>query len=119
MTTNKQDDPMISQIKQELDAGLDQLDPAIAARLRAGRNKAMAQATKEPSSVWAFLRPQRLAGFATAIMLLILVSHWHPSRPGMPENRIDEMELLAQQGSLDMYKDMDFYAWLAKTDETH
>lgn len=119
MTTNKQDDPMISQIKQELDAGLDQLDPAIAARLRAGRNKAMAQATKEPSSVWAFLRPQRLAGFATAIMLLILLSHWHPSRPDMPENRIDEMELLAQQGSLDMYKDMDFYAWLAKSDETH
>ncbi|MPN51558.1 hypothetical protein SDC9_199206 [bioreactor metagenome] len=52
-------------------------------------------------------------------MLLILISHWHPSRPDMPENRIDEMELLAQQGSLDMYKDMDFYAWLAKTDETH
>ena len=119
MTPHKQDDPMINQIKQELDAGLNQLNPAITARLREGRRKAVAQATKEPSFIWAFLRPQRLAGFATAIMLLILISHWHPVRPNMQENRMEEMELMAQQGNLDMYKDLDFYRWLAKTNETH
>ena len=119
MNNTGQNEQNSTQIKTVLDAGLEHLDPSISTRLREGRIKALEQATPKPFAAWTFLRPQRLAGFATAIMLLILISHWHPSRPGMPENRMEEMELLAQQGSLDMYKDMDFYAWLAKTDETH
>ena len=59
------------------------------------------------------------AGFATAAVLLVMVMNWHPSHPAAPENRLEELELVAQQGSLEMYKDLDFYRWLAKNDAAH
>lgn len=117
MTRQKQDDPLTRQIKQELDAGLDRLDPAIAARLQESRSKALEQTTRRPFWEWLLGHPRQLAGFATAALLLVLVVHWNPLHPVTPENRIEEMELVAQQGSLDMYKDLDFYAWLAKADQ--
>jgi hypothetical protein len=119
MTTHKQNDPMISRIKQELDAGLDQLDPSITSRLREGRSKALEQTVHKPFWERLFVHPRQLAGFATAAALLVMVMYWHPSRSVLPDNRVEEMELLAQQGSLDMYQDLDFYAWLATTNETH
>ena len=48
MTPDTQDDPIISQIKQELNNGLDQLDPAISNRLREGRVKALEQIQPKP-----------------------------------------------------------------------
>lgn len=107
------------QIKAALDAGLEQLDPSITARLREGRLKALEQATRPTFVQWLSGHPRQLAGFATAAVLLVMVMNWHPSRPGMPENRLEELELVAQQGSLEMYKDLDFYRWLAKNDAAH
>lgn len=116
MTPDTQDDPIISQIKQELNNGLDQLDPAISNRLREGRIKALEQIQPKPFWERLFIHPGQLAGFATAVVLLVIVLHWRPSGPVLSENRVEELELVAQQGSLEMYKELDFYLWLAKNE---
>lgn len=113
---NEQD---TKQIKAILDAGLEQIDPSITARLREGRLKALEQATRPPFVQWLLGHPRQLAGFATAAVLLVMVMSWYPSRPPMPEFQAEEMELAAQQGSLEMYKDLEFYRWLAQNNAAH
>lgn len=108
------------QIKAVLDAGLGQLDPSITARLREGRLKALEQAERPPFVQRLLVgHPRQLAGFATAAVLLAMVLNWYPSRSPMPEFQAEEMEMAAQQGNLEMYKDLEFYRWLAQNDATH
>lgn len=116
MNSTGQNEQNSTQIKTVLDAGLEHLDPSISTRLRQGRIKALEQTQRKPFQTWFFMHPRQLIGIATAAILLLMVTNWRPLRPSQPENRVEELELVAQQGSLEMYKDLDFYRWLAKND---
>ncbi len=118
MNNDKGNEVLVRQIKDELDAGLDRLDPAISARLGEGRRTALAQPA---TSLFPGLFSQRLlplTGIATAAILVVAVSLWYAMRPTMPENRAEDIEVLTAQGNLDMYRDLDFYKWLASAHET-
>lgn len=118
MTEHSDDELFASRIKDELDAGLERMDPALAARLGQSRRRALGQPER---SFWPGLRPLRLlpiTGFATAMVMVAAVSLWYGTRPGMTDTRAEEIEMLATQGSLEMYRELDFYTWLAETHET-
>ena len=118
MNDNNGNENLFRQIKDELDAGLDRLDPSITNRLRESRRKAVAQPAKSLFPGFHFMRLLPLTGVATAVVLVTAVSLWHTTRPSMTENKAEEIEIMTAQGNLDMYRELDFYKWLAETHET-
>jgi hypothetical protein len=115
---NNGNENLFRQVKDELDAGLDRLDPSITNRLRESRRKAVAQPANSPFPGFHFMRLLPLTGVAMAIVLVMAVSLWYTMRPSMTENKTEDIEMLTAQGNLDMYRELDFYKWLAETNET-
>ncbi|NVN90176.1 MAG: hypothetical protein HXX11_06190 [Desulfuromonadales bacterium] len=109
---------LVSCVKDELNAGLEHMDPAIMARLVESRRRALAQPVRAFLPGLHFMRLLPITGLATAVVMVAAVSLWYVARPSMTDTRAEEIEMLATQGSLDMYRELDFYTWLAETHET-
>jgi hypothetical protein len=55
-------------------------------------------------------------GIATVCAMVVAVSIWYGTRQSLPTNDPEDVEILAAQDQLDLYKDLDFYSWLASAD---
>lgn len=117
MKHDHHDESFAGRVRNELNAGLERLDPAISARLAAFRHRAMTQCSGEAAPSFSFMRLASLTGVALVVVLVTVVSLWYGNYPSMSEYRAEEIEMLASQGSLDMYRDLEFYTWLADTHE--
>lgn len=109
---------LLGRIKAGLDDGLDRLDPGIVRRLGESRRTAVNQPERLRLPGLGAIRLVPFTGAATAVALLAALSLWYTGRPAGNDPKGDEVELMASQGNLEMYKDLDFYSWLAKNDET-
>lgn len=109
-------DPLVVTIKAALDTSLEQLDQPIVHRLRHIRRQAIVDGLP-PNRISAVFRYSlATAGIAAALVALVSVTTLrHTLAPTLPEDQAEELELLASQGSLDLYQNLDFYAWLAQT----
>ena len=113
MNENEQD--FIRQVHSGLDAGLEQLDPSVARRLQESRCSALEQAEKK---LFSMPRLVPAGAFATLAVAAVAVSIWFSMRPQtIPDRTADEIEVLTVQGNLEMYKDLEFFQWLAQTHE--
>ncbi len=96
-------------------ASLEQIDPAVEARLREARRRAVAS-----------LVPHRFAwhkrywavsvGAMTAVVIAIAGTFWwqqsvQPTTPFATGNN-EDMSIVLGNDNLDMYADLDFYSWL-------
>lgn len=106
--TDDKESRFIAAAKAALDHGTQQLDELTIARLRAARHKALAA------------RPRRRAwlatgGLATAtlgaalVAFLLFTPAVAPPVPGL-----EQLELLSENDSLELYRDLEFYRWLAE-----
>ena len=112
------DQRLLGRIKTGLDDGLERLDPAISRRLGESRRGAVNQPGRFRLPGLGALRLVPFTGTATAIAIMTVFTLWYAGRPANIDPRGDEVELVAAQGNLEMYKDLDFYSWLAKNDDT-
>lgn len=111
--TDDKEARFIAAAKAALDHSTQQLDELTIARLRAARHKALAA------------RPRRLAwlaagGLATAALTATLVAFllFTPA-VSPPVTGLEQFDLLSENDSLDLYRDLEFYRWLAEhTDAT-
>lgn len=118
MNDDQRDNLLPGDIKDRLDAGLDRLDPAIAARLRQSRRQAVSLAERR---LFLGLRMPRLApvaGFASAVAVVVALSLWYGGRPRLEAKGAEEIEVLTAQAPLEMYKDLELFRWLAESHET-
>jgi hypothetical protein len=104
-------------VRSSLDGDLDRLGPAVTQRLRESRQQAVELAEKKPFSLFALPRLAPIGGFATLAVVAMSVSLWFSLRPAAVPNKAEEIEVLMVQGNLDMYRDLEFFQWLAKTNE--
>lgn len=118
MTDRSRQHNQAAQVKVLLDQETAQLDPAITDQLRKSRQAAVATMAPPGTRWYGLSAAQRWPGYATALVLLLALSLWFGTRPTTSGPKTEELELLANQGSLEMYHDLDFYAWLARADET-
>ena len=117
MNDNEREQAFIKKVNQELDAGLDTLDPSITARLREARRQAVGISEKRPWGAFRFPRLLPLGGVTALAVLTLAVSLWlSTSSRTFPNRATDDLEVLTVQGNLDMYKDLEFYQWLAQSD---
>jgi hypothetical protein len=114
-------------VRTLLDESAEGLDAATLSRLNRARQGALAQARPRAARPW-FLP----AGMASACMLLLAVFAWHSYGPGAPSvspslselpftasasSTGGDIDLVSSDDSLELYQDLEFYAWLDAQDQ--
>jgi hypothetical protein len=106
--TDDKESRFIAVVKAELDRGTQQLDELTIARLRAARRNALE------------VRPHRFSwlaagGLATAALTATLVAFLlfvPPAAP--PVSGLEQFDLLSENDGLELYRDLEFFRWLAE-----
>ena len=118
MNHHEPEQEFLDKIKVRLDAGIEQMDPAISARLGECRRLALAEQVDRPPGWFQLPRLVPLAGFATLAVAVVAGSLWFSLRAPPATNQVaEEIEILTIGGKLEMYENLEFYQWLAKTNE--
>jgi len=119
MNDSERERAFLEKLRTRLDAGLEELDPAVIARLRESRRLALAEEHKGGCGWFSLPRLLPVGAFATLAVVALTASLWFPMRRHTLANRTtEEIEVLMVQGNLDMYRDLEFYEWLAQNSET-
>jgi len=119
MNDSEREHAFLEKLRTGLDAGLEELDPAVRARLRESRQLALAEVRKSGFGWFRLPRLLPIGAFATLAVVALTASLWFPMRQQTLANRTtEEIEVLTVQGNLDMYRDLEFYEWLAQKSET-
>ncbi|MBK6726808.1 MAG: hypothetical protein IPG63_06035 [Xanthomonadales bacterium] len=108
---DRDDDTWTQRIRSELETSARDLDAATLSRLNQARQQALqAAATPRPR---AWLWPTTLA---TAFSLALAIALWPqlvPEAVPVPTAALpDDFPMLAEGDGLELYEDLDFYAWL-------
>jgi hypothetical protein len=104
-------------VQSLLQTRAEQLDGATRSRLTQARYAALG-AIKEQSRMpkWYWLAPATAA--ATAMMVVFVTSQQPTTDPQVVAiEPVDEMEIVTAEDSLEFYRNVEFYAWLADMDE--
>jgi hypothetical protein len=99
----------------------EQLDGATSSRLTQARHAALAAAERRQSKTRYWLLPATGVA-AAAVIAVALTNHSvreseHMAATVADAAAIDDMEIVTADDSLEFYRDVDFYAWLAVIDE--
>jgi hypothetical protein len=112
MSKEQPQDDFIRKIVEQLACNEAEIQPDTAARLRGSRLKAL-ELVERPSSA---LIPRWLtfSGLATAVVLVVAVSLWTmvPKTAEIAMNP-EDMEVLTAPEQIDLFRDLEFYRWLA------
>jgi len=106
--TDDKESRFIAAAKAELERGTQQLDELTIARLRAARRSALAA------------RPRRVVwlaagGLATAALTATLVAFLQFTPAAAPPVAgFEQFDLLSENDSLELFRDLEFYRWLAE-----
>lgn len=113
------DRPLVDKVRLLLDESVAQTDPGIRLRLRRARQAALDAA--EEAVPWYVRIPRWVTagGLATAVVLLVSVSIWMTSgrqNSSVPTAQVEDVEILTGKEQLDLYRDLEFYEWLERSD---
>jgi len=106
----------LEKVKKELDAVAEDIDALTSARLQSVRMRALDEAERRKGVSFIIPRWMTAGGIATVCAVVVAVSIWFTTRQGLPTNHPEDVEILAAQEQLDLYKDLDFYKWLASAE---
>lgn len=100
------------QLRHSLQEAEEALSPEVIRALQQARNKAVAATGKRsgfgPAWGWAG---------GTAAVLLAVVLSLQPGSQGSPGSLLEDMAILAADEELELYQDLEFYDWLAETQQ--
>lgn len=107
MAEHDKDSPWLANVVQQLDASARDLDAATLSRLNRARQAALAEV--RPRRPWLLLAPM----LATAAALALAIGlAWRTPEPLPAEDPAQDFAMLAEGQDLDLYADLEFYAWL-------
>jgi len=108
-------------VRRELDGHADALDAATRSRLNRARQSALMEGAR-PRWSWS-ARPLRVWLPAGAAAALALALAFHPTmlerggqEPAVSAGAPDDLELIQEAESLELYEDQEFYAWLDESE---
>ncbi len=113
--SNENDQQLVDQVCENLDASIERIDAETRHRLVAAREKALAQRKPLLGFNWG---TAAFASIFTAALAVLIVTTQLPisSDNLLEEESIEAIELMAGQDTLDLYEELEFYAWLAEED---
>jgi hypothetical protein len=118
MSKEDREKAFLEKAKVILDESEEDLDTNILSGLRQARTRALQGEERREPRLWHWFPFPAAAGMATALVA-ILVAVFYITRPPVlePHKSMGDLEILASSDYLDLYEDLDFYAWLAKEKE--
>ena len=112
MNENEEDKRFLKQVKKTLDEGSSRLDPGIQSRLTQIRFKAMESKSSRWFPEWLYQPATQWASVACALLLVVLY-FGEPNKTQMGPG-LEDIDLLASADVLELYEELEFYAWLAE-----
>ena len=98
----------LKQLKKTLDE--DQLDAKIQSRITQIRYKALESKSNRLFPEWMYQPAAQWASVACALLLIVL----YFGEPGETQSGLEDIDLLASTDGLELYEELEFYAWLAE-----
>ena len=106
----------LAEIRAQLSASADELEPLTQARLRSARLRALDTLAASPTSTARRgLRPAwGITTLASLALGLLLWQGWQgdPPQPPLPSAEVSDFEIIVAEERLEFYQDLDFYLWL-------
>jgi hypothetical protein len=117
MNEQNHEKKFLDNIRETLDADIDNLDAGIRSRLTQARHRALEVYKEKGGDLrWGFKLP--VAGLATALVIFLVTTLFFNGLNGnRVTNNIEDFDILASQDNLKLYENLDFYAWLAEETE--
>jgi hypothetical protein len=107
----------VARARASLEARSQQLSPAQAGRLRAARRTALAGSRRHRYRIWL---PATATAMVVALALLFTGLPRQDAEPPLSlahnafEQSAEDLEMLTRDEPLELYRDLDFYYWLAQ-----
>lgn len=99
------DDELLKKVRTELDRSVENIDAATASRITQARHAALEAGRSGSRNVWV---PAAAAVAASAAIVAVIVTRAPEETPPM----LDDLELIAAPDDPELYRDLEFYAWL-------
>ena len=112
MNEAEQDKRFLKQIKKTLDKGSSRLNPRIQSRLTQIRFKAMESKSKGWFSEWVSQPTAKWASVA-CVLLFVVFYFGEPNKTHVGPG-LEDIDLLTSMDVLELYEELEFYAWLAE-----
>lgn len=106
--TDDKESGFIGAAKAALDLHAQELDELTIARLRAARHKALAARPRHRT--WLAAGGLAAATLSAALAAFLLFA----PAAAPPITGLEQLELLSESDSLELYRDLEFYRWLAE-----
>ena len=117
MNADERERSFLEKVRRELDAGAEGLDGETLLRLRQARLRAVEGTGRRRWWQGAVPRWVTAGGLATVAVLAVAVSVWFTaSNERFPVRQAEDAEMLTAQENLDISRDLEFYRWLAASD---
>jgi hypothetical protein len=117
MNTNEQERRLLEKAKDLLTGSAEDPDSRTKQRLEHIRLAALSAAEKKHVR---FLLPTRwvtVGAFAAAAMAVVAVFFWLRTSTGdFPNKHIEDFEIIASKEQIDLFDNLEFYRWLATTE---
>lgn len=116
MSNKLSDKELLDSARKVLDREIDNLDDATLRRLREIRLDALAMAGDKKGFEFPWTRWITAGGVAMVAVIAVAGSLWisAPAK-SLPVQSAEEAEILTSRDNLEMYKDLEFYRWLAES----
>ena len=105
MSEREHDDPLLQNVRRALDRSVEDLDAATASRITQARHAALEARGVALRRLWL---PAAAAVAASAAVVAVIVAR----APEQAAPMVEDLELIAAPDDLDLYRDLEFYAWL-------
>jgi hypothetical protein len=113
MTNRENDDAFVDRLRGLLEDGEAPVDERIRMRLRSARIRALEAAEERQPWYARFPRWVTAGSIATLVVIIMAVSFWVGKGGSIiPQDQVENIDLMTQKEQLELYKDLDFYRWL-------
>ena len=118
MSPLPEDRDFIAGIKKNLDDSTERLDAGVRSRLTQARHHALDQKKGVPSwfGDWSWKTVSGVAAMTAVLLALVLALNGPATNQAGSD--LEDLDLLANADQLELYEDLEFYAWLAEEEST-
>jgi hypothetical protein len=113
MKPDTQERAFLDKLRGVLKQDSDNLDQPVVLRLQRIRREALDNRERAGMRFWRVMRLPAAAMAMVAVIIFVTNLYVKSPREFSADYTIEDMEILASSEHLDMYIDLDFYAWLA------
>lgn len=113
MNEHEQEKRFLEKVRQTLDKSAESLDSRTLQRLQRIRQHAV-EAGEKHRGFFELPRWVRAGALATTAVAAIVLFIWLSfPRPDFPAKHLEDLEIITAKEHIDLYKDLEFYHWLA------